>query len=328
MARQGTTCSIVIEWYNLTYADHSRAARALAALESQASALRAPDAGPVSLDAPLEVIVCFDTSLDQAAVRSALGGFGTRDRAVDARLLPVRDSCYTQLKNAGARVATGEILVFLDSDVIPEDGWLAALLLALQDPAVSAVVGNTYTDYTCGSTYARAMALAWMFPLRDASDALTTTSCFYANNVAFRRDVFLAHPFAETPGLTHRPATLLVDELARAGIPIWHAAAARAAHPPPNGPMHFVRRAMAGGRARVLGAANAADRAVLRGLAADARAMSWSCGRILRERRRVGLRSWQVPAALIIAAGYHTLFAAGALLTAAFPGFMRQRFVL
>jgi hypothetical protein len=76
------------------------------------------------------------------------------------------------------------------------------------------------------------------------------------------------------------------------------------------------------------GHANSADRAVLRGLAADARAMAWSCGRILRERQRVGLRSWQVPVALIIAAGYHTLFAVGALLTAAFPGFMRQRFVL
>lgn len=41
--------------------------------------------------------------------------------------------------NVGARAATGELLVFVNQDVVPRPGWLAALLSPLQRPTVGAV---------------------------------------------------------------------------------------------------------------------------------------------------------------------------------------------
>jgi mycofactocin system glycosyltransferase len=42
-------------------------------------------------------------------------------------------------RNTGARAATGDVVAFLDSDVVPADGWLAPLLGHLADPAVGLV---------------------------------------------------------------------------------------------------------------------------------------------------------------------------------------------
>jgi GT2 family glycosyltransferase len=45
-------------------------------------------------------------------------------------------------RNLGAARATGEVLCFLDADCVPEPRWLATLLAAFQDPAVSVVGGG------------------------------------------------------------------------------------------------------------------------------------------------------------------------------------------
>jgi glycosyltransferase involved in cell wall biosynthesis len=44
---------------------------------------------------------------------------------------------YYRLKNAGAMAATGEILAFTDSDVIPSPRWLASLVEAIDNGAVA-----------------------------------------------------------------------------------------------------------------------------------------------------------------------------------------------
>ena len=71
---------------------------------------------------------------------------------------------YYQLKNESVKRATGVILVFLDSDVIPEPDWLDQLLGAFTEPDVQIVGGNSYIE--AASVYSRAFALWWFFPLR------------------------------------------------------------------------------------------------------------------------------------------------------------------
>jgi glycosyltransferase involved in cell wall biosynthesis len=98
-------------------------------------------------------------------------------------------SNYFAAKNAGAAVATGDIIALLDGDCVPAPDWLE-VLLARFEPDVVAVGGRT--RYT-GSSWA-----AWTFSIPDFASVLAdekaAASGFNLNNVAFRREVLLAHP--------------------------------------------------------------------------------------------------------------------------------------
>ncbi len=74
------------------------------------------------------VVVVDDGSRDAVAVRTAAGA---------ARVLRHRVSRGASAsRNAGLAVATTPLVAFLDSDVVPEPGWLAPLLASFADPAV------------------------------------------------------------------------------------------------------------------------------------------------------------------------------------------------
>ena len=172
------------------------------------------------------------------------------------------------------------------------------------------------------------MALTWMFPLRDPYDRVTPSTWFYANNVAFRRGPFLCRKFPDVPGLTHAPAKLLVERLEHDGVTIWHTGGARASHPPPNGSIHFVLRAIAGGRARAFLETHPNALHVMRWIQSDIGSVAWGCKRIVRNGSSVGLRWWQVPLAIMFPAAYYSLRCLGSLLSTLTPGLMRNRFDL
>ena len=190
------------------------------------------------------------------------------------------------------------------------------------------VVGNTYVDCNGPRVYPKAMALSWMFPLRDPSDCLQPSTWFYANNVAFRREAFVSRQFPDVPGSMHAPARLLVERLRREGEVIWHAGSARAAHPPPNGPRRFAMRAIAGGRARALREPRPSMGAMIRWLRNDIGSIAWGCKRIVSNRSKVELRWWQLPLAVVYPASYYTLFSLGSFLSITMPRMMRDRFDL
>lgn len=323
------TVSIVIEWYNVTHAELSRAKRMLAALKSQAASLYSDVRDPLRLARPLDLIIVFDSeNFQEARIRRFIDDVIGVCECLTIRYLLLPGADYCKQKNGGAAIATGEIVIFLDSDLNPEPEWLAAFLSAFKNESVSVAVGNTFVDWSRRDLYSRSVALTWMFPLRDSDGGLTISRWFYANNVAFRRETFLSRKFPDVPELTHVPAKLLVDRLDRDGVTIWHVGNARASHPAPNGVLHFVERAIGGGRARAFSAESVTIALIFRWIRYDVGSVSFGFKRLMFEGFKVELCWWQLLPATAIAATYYTLFLAGSLLSVIAPRIMTNRFKL
>lgn len=285
--------TLVIEWDNVTL---SGASRAQSMLESLRREIRAC---PKSV----EFLLVHDAARP-APDTDALNLGPSR------RLEVAPGSRYYDLKNQGAQQAHGEIVVFVDSDVIPEPGWLKNLLIPFDDPGVQCVAGSAYIDPR--DTYSRAFALFWFFPLRPEGDTLVPACNFWANNVAFRRETILAHPFPAIKGSSRGSCILLAEQLGAAGITIWSNSAARVSHPAPQRGAHFVRRALAQGRDRIL-RAKGWQSSPLAPMAIFARNLARGSGRILLYHRRVGLTIAMLPAACVVCLAYYGLMLIGEL---------------
>ena len=284
--------SIVVEWENAAHAGAQRADAALARLAEEANA------SPKRI----EVLVCHDEDTPPAIPPRGTGG------APRWRTVRVPDSRYYELKNHGAGAAAGDLLVFLDSDAIPEPRWLEALLAPFADPAIDVVAGQTYIQ--ADSVYSKAFALWWFFPLQASQALLQPAADFFANNVAFRRSTFQAHPFTPIRGTSRGACVELAATLHDAGITIWKATAARVAHPAPRGWRHFILRALAQGRDR-LPRERGWKATLIGSLARLARNISTGLVRTLRDRRQVALSLAGVPASMALCCAYYGLYFAG-----------------
>jgi len=286
--------SIVVEWENSLRGGAQRADAALMRLAEEANAS----------PRRIEVLVCHDEDTPPSVPTPAAGG------APSWRTVRVPDSRYYEQKNHGAREAAGGILVFLDSDAIPEPGWLEALLAPFADPEIAVVAGQAHIQ--ADSVYSKAFALWWFFPLRASTESLQPTRDFFANNVAFRRPTFLAHPFIPIRDTSRGACLGLAANLHLAGITIWRASAARVSHPSPRGWRHFMLRALAQGRDRL--PRERGWRATVAGSVARlAHHIADGFARTLRNRRHVGLPLAGVPAAMALCCAYYSLYFAGEL---------------
>src|SRR6266576_3728 len=131
MATTSFAVSIVIEWYNVTHAELSRAKRMLAALKSQAASLFSGARDAIRLAAPLDLVIVFDSeNFEATRIRRFIDDVIGVCECLTLRYLPLPGANYCKQKNAGASIATGEIVIFLDSDLNPEPEWLVAFLAA------------------------------------------------------------------------------------------------------------------------------------------------------------------------------------------------------
>jgi hypothetical protein len=232
--------SVVIEWENARLSDLGRAERMLAQLGRQ----MAETARKRGLTA--ELLVLYDSdAVDPDVPRTAIAA--QIDASVwpgSIRIVPAPGQRYYEQKNKGATLASGAVVIFLDSDVVPDEGWLEGLLAALDDPDVGIVGGETY--HATDTFHDKLFAAFWTFPTRRPSRGLYRHKHFYANNLAVRRALILAHPFPDAPAYRGQCAAL-AKSLMRRGIAIYRQSASTVSHPPPEGVRTFFVRALCQG---------------------------------------------------------------------------------
>ena len=116
-------------------------------------------------------------------------------------------------------------------------------------------------------------------------------------------------------------------ELAKLGIPVWQNQSACVDHPPPASFRHLAIRALAHGRDQYM---TRSDERHLYGLARSVTIAASRLGRgfyrTFRYGPRVGLKPWELPAALAITSSYYAFFALGGVLTHLSPEAMGRRF--
>jgi len=162
------------------------------------------------------------------------------------------DTGYYEAKMEGARLATGEVVVFCDSDCKYEPGWLRSLLLPFcRGHDVDIVAGET--SMTVTGPYSLAMLLTRSFPPFSHRTEPFETNGYAANNVAFRRNTLTRCPIRGELPIYRGNCTVHAAELRRMGHKIWKQPQARTIHPsPPKGLLGFFWRWLLSGHDMLL----------------------------------------------------------------------------
>jgi len=137
--------------------------------------------------ASLDEIVVVHTGI-AAAAQARLRDAAAADAAVECppRFVAIAaDADYYAAKDAGFAATRADVVAFADADCWPDAGWLEALLRPFADGDVQAVAGRT--TYRDGVFGAAATAIDFMYFASPLGAGCTRN--FYANNVAFRREV-------------------------------------------------------------------------------------------------------------------------------------------
>lgn len=132
---------------------------------------------------------------------------------------------YYRLKNLAAEAATGDILAFTDSDVIPESGWLEAIARGIEGGA-AAVAGLTLFRPEKGTSrlpylLTPAASISWGFIIGtpEARGGTPEARGFLSHNFGLRRSAFEQIRYREDLGRTCA-GSFLYDALVRSGFPI------------------------------------------------------------------------------------------------------------
>ena len=138
-----------------------------------------------------------------------------------------RDAGYYDHKNAGFDATAGDIVAFVDGDCEPAPGWLAAITDPIVRGEARVVAGAT--SYA-GGLAPLANQLDFPYFELDRAGAHTTVRNFFANNVAFARDVFAARRYPAIAPMFHGQCQVLGLQLLADRIAIRLAPGARVVH--------------------------------------------------------------------------------------------------
>jgi hypothetical protein len=150
---------------------------------------------------------------------------------------------YYEHKNAGFDATSGEVVAFIDGDCDPVSDWLAELTAPF---AAGARVVAGATSYA-GLLAPLANELDFPYfdvrrrPFGALAAAPPTVLNFFANNVAFARDVFAARRYPTIKPMFHGQCQVLALQLAEDDIPIAFALGALVVHAWPEGAREWVQ---------------------------------------------------------------------------------------
>lgn len=157
------------------------------------------------------------------------------------------DIDYYDAKMEGARRATGEVVVYADSDCIYEPNWLRSMLAPFKAYSDIQIVGGE-TAIRGSGPYAVANAISYFFDGHSYSEDLYNSSTYFFNNVAFRRQFLVDNPTDHDLLLYRGHCVLHTRQLRGKGVEIWRQPRARAHHAPPHGLFNFFWRYLLIGR--------------------------------------------------------------------------------
>lgn len=203
-----TTISVVVETWNA----HGALPRSL--MSALAPQLRAADAQ----------LVVTHTGYSAAARATLEQRAGQK---IDWVLMSQSDGYYRH-KNAGFDATTGSIVAFIDNDCTPSASWLDALVKPIRNGTAEVAAG--YTTYP-GPVARIANPIDFpYFPSKHPGHVKN----FFANNVAFARDVFAARRYPRIDAMFHGQCQVLALQLVRDDIGIQFAREARLVHAWPD----------------------------------------------------------------------------------------------
>ncbi|MEL7039042.1 MAG: glycosyltransferase [Cyanobacteria bacterium J06592_8] len=161
---------------------------------------------------------------------------------------------YYEAKLLGAELATGDIIVYCDSDCVYEPQWLTCILTTFaQNTEINVVAGETSTPVR--NAYELAIAFCYFFPRFSKQKNPYASKHYFLNAVAFRRDFLMQNPLPIDLPLYRGNCSLHSYYFCDLkGEVIWKHPQARATHEPPT-PDFIFWRYLLRGRDRVLGKA-------------------------------------------------------------------------
>lgn len=178
-------------------------------------------------DGPAEIIAVYDAS-DTVRDRLAQSLEG-----VPVRCLYAPGRRYYEMKNDGAAVASGDVLVFVDADVTPKPGFLSALVEPLSEPEVVVASGVTYVG-PLRTRLDRLYAAYWMFTAPDPPGPPFPYDRFWANGFAISRADWQRFGGFPDDDRSRGQCRSLAHLIFESGGVVLRAPDARFEHPPPR----------------------------------------------------------------------------------------------
>jgi hypothetical protein len=147
------------------------------------------------------------------------------------------DGYYTA-KNRGFEATQADVVAFGDADCWPAPRWLEALLAPFEAEAETQVVAGrtTYREDLLGAAATTIDFMYFDSPLGEGC-----TRNFYANNVAFRREVFACHAYVSEQHIYRGHCQVLGLRLQAAGVPVRFVPEARTVHRFPDSLRDFAK---------------------------------------------------------------------------------------